>query len=301
MLRSVPFALVAIQVFFGIHYLAAKLVLREIDAPAWALLRVAASAAILLGVAGWKGRLPRGPREIGELALYSIFGVVINQICFVEGLARTSATHSAILNTMIPVGTLAFAILFGRERLTAAKGGSLALAFAGVMFVLRPDRAAFSSQTLTGDLLTLTNGISYAFFLVVSKRVLERVDAMGATALLLLFGSVGIGLYGWRDLAALDFAAVSATAWWTGAFIVAFPTVLAYFLIYWALARAESSMVALYVYLQPLIAGVLAAVFLGERIPRTTIAGAALIFAAVAFATRRSGERQPAEELDPAG
>ena len=294
-------ALVAVQVFFGVHYLAAKVVLREIPPPAWATIRVAVSAAILLAYAAWKRKLPRGRREIGELALYAIFGVVINQICFIEGLSRTTATHSAILNTMIPVGTLAFAILLGREAFTAAKGGSLALAFAGVMLVVRPDRAAFSPQTLAGDLLTLVNGLSYAFFLVISKRVLRRVDAVGATATLLLFGSVGIGLYGWRDVAALDFASVSATAWWTGAFIVIFPTVAAYFLIYWALARAESSTVALYVYLQPVIAGALSAVFLGERVGATTLLGAALIFAAVAFATRGSGQGEPAKQLDPAG
>ena len=299
-MNAVVAALVAIQVFFGIHYLAAKVVLREIPAPAWAVLRVGASAVILLAYAAATRKLPKGRRELGELAVYALFGVVINQICFIEGLSRTTATHSAILNTMIPVGTLAFAILLGREAFTAAKGWSLLLAFAGVMLVLRPDRASFTSETWTGDLLTLANGLSYALFLVISKRVLRRVDPVGATAVLLSFGSLGVGLYGARDLAALDFGAVSATAWWTGAFIVLFPTVAAYFLIYWALARAESSMVALYVYLQPVIAGLLSAIFLGERASATTLAGAALIFAAVAFATRRSGQGQPAEQLDPA-
>jgi len=45
------------------------------------------------------------------LALYALFGVVINQSCFVEGLSRTTPIHSSIINTTIPVGTLTFAVL----------------------------------------------------------------------------------------------------------------------------------------------------------------------------------------------
>ena len=70
-----------------------------------------------------------------------------------------------------------------------------------------------------------------------------------------------------------------------------FPTIGAYLLTYWALARAESSLVALFVYLQPVIAGITGAIFLGERPALTTLAGGALIFAAVAFATRPESRR----------
>ncbi len=44
------------------------------------------------------------------------------------------------------------------------------------------------------------------------------------------------------------------------------PTVLAYFINYWALRHAASSLVAFFVYLQPLVAATFAAIFLGEAI-----------------------------------
>jgi len=283
---AVVSALVAVQVFFGVHYLAAKVLLDTIPPRVWAPVRVAGGAIVLLAAARLLGRtFPRRSGDLGRLAIFSVFGVAVNQVCFVEGLHRTTATHSAIINTAIPIFTLLFAVLLGREAFDPRKGVALVLAVGGVLLVVRPDRATFGGSTLTGDVLTLVNGTSYAFFLVVSKRLISRIDPLAATAVLMTFGAVVVGAWGAPALVRFDWSAVPAAAWANAAFIVLVPTAGAYFLIYWALARAESSLVALFIYLQPLIAGLLAAAFLGERVAASTFAGAMLLFAGVALAT----------------
>jgi drug/metabolite transporter (DMT)-like permease len=280
-------ALTLIQVFFGFHYLAGKIVLHEIPPRAWAVLRIAGSAALLVALARLlTRRFPRAPRDLGLLALFSVFGVAINQVCFVEGLARTTSIHSAIINTLIPAWTLLFAVAFGREGMTLRKGSSLALCLLGVLLVIRPERASLSSATFVGDLLTTANSISYSFFLVISKRTMQRVDALAATALMFVFGALPIAAFGGRELLSLDLSAVSAAAWFWGAFIVVFPTAAAYVLISWTLARAESSLVALFIYLQPVIATLLGITFAGEELTARTVAGALIIFAGVYLALR---------------
>jgi drug/metabolite transporter (DMT)-like permease len=280
-------ALTMIQVFFGVHYLAGKIVLREIPARAWALMRIVGAALLLLGMARALGRrFPRAPRDLALLAVFSLFGVALNQVCFVEGLSRTTAIHSAIINTLIPAWTLFFAVLLGRESPTTRKAASLVLAVAGVVLVIRPERATFSSATFVGDLLTMLNSMSYSFFLVVSKRTMHRVDALAATALMFAFGAVPIALFGGCALARFDFGSVSAAAWLWAAFIVVFPTAGAYVLISWTLARAEASVVALFVYMQPVIATILGIVFQHETLTTRTVMGALLIFAGVYLALR---------------
>lgn len=296
---SVTAALVAVQVFFGVHYLAAKFVLEDIPPRAWAAMRVAGAAVILLAAAKAMGRrFPRSRGDLARLALFSVFGVVVNQVCFIEGLARTTATHSSIINTLVPAGTLLFAVLFGREVLTGAKAASLGLALAGVLLVIRPEHASFSSRSFVGDLLTLVNALSYSFFLVISKRILARNDALAATAVLMSFGAVGVLAVGWAPLTAFHPASVHAVTWAWGLFIVLFPTAGAYFLIYWALARAESSLVALFVYLQPVVAAALSVSIRGEALTARTIAGAALIFAGVWLAVRPVDRSRP-RQRDP--
>jgi drug/metabolite transporter (DMT)-like permease len=278
-------ALTLIQVLFGVHYLAGKILLKEIPPRAWAVIRVTAAAAVLLAAARVMGRrFPRAPRDLMLLAVFSIFGVAINQVCFVEGLSRTTAIHSAIINSLMPAWTLLFAVALGREAPTARKALSLVLAVAGVLLVIRPESASFSSATFAGDMITMINSMSYSFFLVISKRTMHRVDALAATALMFLFGTIPIALFGGSALARLDFGAVSAGVWLWGAFIILFPTAGAYVLISWTLARAEASLVALFIYLQPLIAAFLAIVFQGEILTARTMLGGALIFAGVYFA-----------------
>jgi O-acetylserine/cysteine efflux transporter len=297
--RSVVGALVLVQVFFGIHYLAAKVLLEFIPPRAWAALRVVPAAVLLLIAARALGRrIPTGRGDLIRLAVFSVFGVVINQVCFVEGLSRTTPAHSSIIMTSIPVGTLLFGVILGQETLTSGKILSLVFSFAGVMLVIVGGRGGAGLESLTdlggartvvGDLLTLVNALSYSFFLVISKRLLTRVDPLGATAVLLTFGSVGVLLVGMPELLAFSPASVPPKIWGLGLYIVVFPTALAYLLMYWTLARAGSYLVALFIYLQPLIATALSATLLGERIGAAVVMGGGLIFLGVYLALRPDG------------
>jgi drug/metabolite transporter (DMT)-like permease len=284
-------ALLAIQLLFGLHYPLAKLLLLEISPRAWALVRVGAAALLLLAaMLVWRRPFPRDRAVWARLALYSVFGVVINQLCFVEGLARTSASHSAVLNTTIPVWTLLFAVLLGGERLRARQLLPFGLALAGITLVLGQEASAGTARW--GDLLTLVNALSYGLFLALSKRVLDATNTLAATTLLFLFGGLGLLAPCLPALLALEPAQVSAWSWGLGLFIVVFPTVGAYLLTFWALARAESTVVAFFVFLQPVIAGTLAWVLLGERPDREFLLGALLIFVAVWLALTTGGQRQ---------
>jgi drug/metabolite transporter (DMT)-like permease len=281
-------ALVLVQVLFGIHYLAAKILLVEIPPRTWAVLRVVAAGAVLWGIVlARRTPLPRDPRDIARLALYSLFGVVINQVCFVEGLRRTTPIHSSLINTGIPVLTLVFAVALGRERAGPRKLLAFAVALVGVMLVIRPDRAGLGDATLVGDLLTVVNATSFALFLVLSKRVLSRTDPLAATAILFGFGSAGILALGWPQLRTFEPLAVPPVIWAIGVFIVLGATVGTYLLNYWSLRRVESSVVALFVYLQPVVAGLLSVTLRGERPEATTLIGGALICAGVYLATIR--------------
>jgi drug/metabolite transporter (DMT)-like permease len=283
-------ALVLAQVFFGLHYLAAKVLLETIPPRSWAVFRVAGAAVLLLALARALRRpLPSSGRDLAQLAFLSLFGVVINQLLFVEGLHRTTPSHSSIIMTAIPVMTLLFAVLLRRERVSAIKIVALSVSLAGVMLVIRPTGLDVSSRTLVGDVLTLINASSYALFLVLSRRLLARNDPLAATAVLMAFGTIVMTALGLPQIVRFDPTLVPLPVWGLGLFIVVFPTALAHFFNFWALARVESSLVALFIYLQPVIATVLSFVLLGERVGGMVLLGGAMVFLGVymALPTRR--------------
>lgn len=297
--------LLAVQIFFGFHYIGAKIVLEHLPPMGWAAIRALCAAAILVPATFLtRRRWPRSLRDHGRMAFYALFGVALNQSFFVLGLSRTVPSHSALINTMIPVATLLIAIVMGRESATAWKTGGIALSMAGALYLLGHSGLALSEGILEGDLLTLVNALSYSFFLVISKPILSRYRSDVVTAMVLLYGSVYIAAVGLWQLDSATLAAVPPGAWGWAAAVIAFPTVGAYLLNAYALKRVDPSMVALFIYVQPIIASALATLMLGETITLHLIIAAALIFSGVYLALNarsRAGAGRPSGAAEGAG
>ena len=293
-LDRVTLALLSVQLLFAVHYVAAKWLLTLIPPPAWVALRVTGAAVVLVLVT--RSRWKDWPRDRGtwlKLAVLAVFGVVLNQILFLEGLSRTVPSHSALINTSIPVTTLLVAVLLRQERLTARKALAVALSLSGVLFLMGLDRTDLAGGTLLGDILCLVNATSFSVYLVLSKPVVARLGARVTTPTTFLLGSLAVLAYGAPSLSTHDWSQVPWTAYALGAAIIAGPTVGAYMLNLWALRRVDSSRVALFVYLQFLLAAPLSAWLLRETLSWRLIPAAVLVFAGVALSSTGKGKGPP--------
>jgi len=271
----ITIALLTVQLLFGVHYLAAKYIVAEMSPPAWATMRVLTSAVILLALALITKR--KFPNKCDSLILAgcSLFGVGINQAFFLEGIARTTGGHAALLNSQIPVFTLLIALLIGQEKLTLSKFLSFAFGSAGVLVLLEVDNFNPDRTMFIGDIFNLANALSFAIFVVMSRRVISRNDPLASTAVLFVFGSIWMLGYGGSELLTTNFTVLSKTAIWSMVFTVLGATIGTYLLNYWVLARTRATHVALYIFLQPVIATILDVIILKEnfgwRFPIATI------------------------------
>lgn len=299
MLKSpkVIVALVLVQVFFATLPIAVKIVLRDLSSPALALLRVAGAAALfwVLHEATVRQRV-RGWRDYGLLAAYSLFGVVLNQLLYITALTLTTATAAQTLVTAGPAMTLLIAILLGRETGTRAKWVGIALAGSGALVLVG---VGLHEGSALGNLLALANVASYSVYLVISRGLLRRYNALTVITWVFTFGVAGMLPWGIGP-ALREAGGLSAANWALMAYIVVLPTVGAYYLNMWALARAESSLVSIFVYLQPAMTAALAVPLLGEHVSWRMLPAVALIFAGVAVAIRAGRSRPPGEPPSPA-
>jgi drug/metabolite transporter (DMT)-like permease len=268
-------ALFAVAALFSLNYIISKFGMRSFAPLSFAWLRVL-GAAIVLSLMAPRGRVPWR-----DITLFAVLGVVANQALFLAGLALTSAHVAAILITTIPVFTLAIAIVSGRERATFAKIAGITLAALGALLVVWGEGIEGTTKSLIGALMIVGNSLSYSCYLVLSKPLMARTPAriviarMFAAATLLM-----LPISAW-SLAHEPWQAIPRGAWLSLAGVIAGPTVAAYVINGWALARAEATLVATYMYLQPVITAVLAAIYLGETIRGIAIAAAVMIFAGV--------------------
>ncbi|MBI2372854.1 MAG: DMT family transporter [Deltaproteobacteria bacterium] len=277
--------LVAAQVCFGSLPVVGRLALLRIRPEALVLVRVFFGALAFAVIARLLGSSvpPRANR--GRLLACALLGVVINQEMFVGGLARSTAINASVLGTTIPIFTALAAVALGKERPSVERIAGIAIALSGALVLLRVEGASLDDSHLLGNLMILVNSISYGLFLVIVRPLSAEVPAFALTAALFAIATPFVampGLVAWQATPELTLEELGFLA-----FIVAVPTVGAYALTQMALARAEASLVASYVYLQPVVAAVGAAVVLGERPGLRTLAGAALIFSGV-FASSRA-------------
>jgi drug/metabolite transporter (DMT)-like permease len=285
-------ALVAVQILFGTWPIFGKVVLRSMSPSSLVACRLTGAAVAFALLQRKITPLFRMPvKDLALLTLCSMTGVVGNQFLYVKGLSLTTVINSTLLSTTIPVFALFVSILFGYDQLSLRRLIGIALAASGVVYLVNPMRADLSMQTTAGNLLIVSNSLLYALYIVISKTLFERYGALNVITWVFLVGSlvtVPVGIY---TLQQENLGATGAGVWLTIAFIIIFPTVGAYYLNAWALTKVSPSTVAIYIYLQPLIAFGFAPLFLGEQWNWRTMIAALLIFAGVAVVTKRGRSR----------
>lgn len=274
---------------FGSWPIVGKIALRALPSTGIVALRISGAALIfiILQLALGQMRVP-AKRDLAWMALYSLLGVVLNQLLFVKGLELTTVINATLLGTTIPVFTLLVSIIFGYDRLSIRKAIGILLAAFGVVYLVDPLRADFSGQTALGNLLLVINSISYGAYIALSKDTLKRYGALMFITWVFIFGSLATIPIGAVTLSAVPLQTVSLGVWLAMLYIIVVPTVGAYYANAWALARVSPGTVAVYIYLQPLIAFALAPLILGESWNSRTWIASLLIFAGVAIVIVRS-------------
>ena len=149
-----------------------------IAAPAFALVALARRP---LGIT--RAALPR-------IVVGGALGVAVYQLTLNEGALRTTAGVTSLIIASCPALTLLIARTMGLERLTPARLGGIALAFAGIAVVaIWAPGQGLELDHLSGPLWVLAASLSWAVYTIVMKPALATGDSLGITAASTLAGA----------------------------------------------------------------------------------------------------------------
>ncbi len=282
-------ALISVQAFFGSLPVIGKIVLGAIPSFALVGFRVGITALILFIFQLFRKRIWLQHRgDYWRLALLSLFGVTINQLLFIGGLSLTKASNTSLLAVTIPIFTLAVSAIVGTEKLRVIKVVGIVLAALGVIFLIDPRNASFSSQTTLGDILIILNSLSYGIYVATSKKTITRNGAFRSMMWIFIFASVICVPLGAVSISTIDIGAVNPLIWMLVLYIAIVATAAPYLANAWALSKVSASTVAVFIYLQPIIGFVLAVIFLDEKIDLKFGVAAILVFTGVFLTIRKS-------------
>jgi len=281
-------ALILVSVIFGTLPATSKAIMGNggVDPFSYAFIRVAITSCILLVVYRvFLYERVRSLRDYGLMALCGFYGIVINVTYFFIGVDHTSSINASVLMMNIPVFTLVLALLGAQERFAWYKVAAIPVSFLGVGILIGVENFSMSDDDALGIFFIIVNTFSFSGFLVISRPLMKEYRPSTVTTWTFAFAALMMVPLGMVGLQTTDAAGIEGLTWTLIMYVILFPTIVTYFLNNWALKRAESSMVALYIYIQPLVAGILAVSLLDEEITLRLMIGGILIFAGVAIAT----------------
>ncbi|MDQ6926354.1 MAG: DMT family transporter [Candidatus Eremiobacteraeota bacterium] len=217
-----------------------------------------------------------------------IIGVGAFNTLTYTGLKYTTATNGVLLNSVIPILVIAINTLVLRERLAPMQAAGVLTSLSGVvMIVARGELDTLRHLRLNpGDLWVLSAMLGWAIYTVCLRWRPRELSSSAFTGSLIAVGvAVLLPVFAW-DYDAGHRTLWGPVTWGAVAYLAIFTSVLAYYFWNTAVARVGGERASTFLHLMPLFGAVLSAAFLGESLLWYHYAGALLIFAGIAIASR---------------
>jgi drug/metabolite transporter (DMT)-like permease len=279
---QVHIALFIVNLIYAANYTIAKGVMPGFVQPlGFVLLRVAGALLLYLAFTGIfiKGTLKK--EDVPRMALCGFFGVALNQMLFFKGLSITTAINASLIMITAPILVLIMSAIILKERMGPWKILGIALGFTGAFLVVRGPGFGIRGDTWIGDLFVFINATAYAIYLVIVKPLMKRYHPLFVIRWVFTFGLIPVLFFGWQDVWAINWSDLTQNYLIAILYVIIGTTFMAYLLNIFALSRANPTLVGIYIYLQPILASIIAVYFADERITGVKLLAAALIFLGV--------------------
>ena len=199
-----------------------------------------------------------GKKDFLMLLKCAVFGVAANMLLFFKGLAITTPINAAILMVTTPLFVAFFSFFLLNEKVTKLKVMGLCFGVFGAILLLLGPSLSFNSTTLWGDLMVMTNAIIYAYYLIIAKPLLHKYSPLTVIKWTFFFGGLLVIPFGFTELKEVQWQAIPNSIWSAIIFLIIGATFITYVLNAWALRNANATLVGAYIYLQPVLATIIA-------------------------------------------
>ena len=265
-------AIIFANVIFGLGVPVTKYLLEDWVTPmTYMATRCIGAALIFWVIAAFLPKEKVERKDLCIILLGGLLGFVVSQTLTAWSLNYTSPVYYSLIATLTPIAVMLLAVPFLQERITPIKllGVLLGIGGAALMVVLKWQSDA-GSNDLLGIIYALLSLLTWAIYLIITRKVSEKYSAVTQMKWVFLISTVAVLPFAWKEFpqTALYGGGFGADIW-TGiagmAFIVFFATVLGYFLIPYAMKYLRATTVSVYTNLQPVVAS-LVAIAIGQDI-----------------------------------
>jgi drug/metabolite transporter (DMT)-like permease len=246
-------------------------------------------------------RLRARPRELPFLGAFGVFGLAMVHFTYFQTISLTNVATAMVLEYLAPILVLIVSVAFLSERFTWALPAGVALSVAGTALMV----GAFGGQGLTVSPAGIAWGLASAFFFALYTIMGKYASPRFSPWTLLVYGLGAASVFWLVVLGPAPLLAIltQPVGFAATAYVAVFSTVLPFSAFLHALHHIDATKASVTATLEPVVAGILAFLLLGEVLAPLQIVGGALVLAAIAVVQTPLGRAKapagiPAEEPD---
>ncbi|MFP4844739.1 DMT family transporter [Winogradskyella sp. PE311] len=285
------FAVFMVQLLYGLNYTIAKGVMNEnyIKPFGFVLLRVAGATILFWLMSLFLPKQKVDKKDYFKFFIAAIFGVVINMLFFFKGLEYTSPIHASSIMIIVPIIILVLSSIMLKEKVTNLKILGVILGVIGALILTIYGKSARPGDNVPlGNLLILLNAISYSIYVILIKKLTAKYHPFTFIKWLFLFGLIILIPFGYNELDAVEWQSFKPYTTFSVLFVIIGATFGTYLFNPIALNKLKASTVGIFIYLQPVIAGLFALAMGVDFIDAVKIIAMLVIFLGVYLVSKKS-------------
>lgn len=233
---------------------------------------------ILILKYGTKRNVEREDRK--KLLILGFLGFTVFQVFFTYGVKMTTAGNASLILSLVPISVAAISWLSTGERIGSATLLGILFSVIGVVFIVGGSGKGFSlrSTDFTGVLMIIGAQISFAFYMVYSRPLLQKYSLHQITVWIISSATLVFVALSYKEMTEINWSAVPLSAWASAAYSGNFGLCVGNILWSWGIKKIGSTRTAIYNNLPPVFSIITGCLFLGEPFGIQQLLGAVLIF-----------------------
>ena len=279
-------ALTVLLLFWSSAFAAIRAALAAYGPGELALLRFLTASAVLgVYAVAKRMRLP-ALRDLPLISSLGLLGITGYHFLLNLGEVTVTAGAASLLIASAPVFTVLLARFFLGERFRTLGWLGVTLSFVGVALITLGEGRGVHLEP--GALLVLLAAVLASVYNVLQKRFIRRYRPLEFTTYVIWAGTLPLFAFLPRLIATIRTAPIAATG--AVLYLGVFPAAISYVLWVYALSRSPASNIASFLYLNPVLAIVIAWIWLGEIPTWLSLLGGALSILGVIMANVRESK-----------
>lgn len=277
----IDFLLVLVTLIWGSNPMTMKIGIKYIPPLAFNAIRLMIASIVCVMILKFSKSYVRFNREdLKELIPISIFGFFMFQISLTLGVSMTTAANASIIMATLPVNVVLINKIFKIENVTMSMLLGVMCSIIGVIILIlgSGESISISMNNIIGGILVLISQLTYAYYTVFSKRLLQKYSSYQVTAFIIMLTTVIFLIISIKDIASINWATIPIEGWLSEVYSGVFVICLGNFVWIWAVRKIGSTRTSMYNNLTPIFGVILGCIFLGESFGLVQVLGAIIVF-----------------------